>query len=117
MRLRDLPFAAFGGAGAVLSAGCLPLPVPLPTPTAAQLDHIVMVLAFDCSDAGTVSARVTGTRIVLSTGTGEKVFTGAYPTYVGHESSISFSAEYGSFVLAGADDEEICVLASTGRMA
>ncbi|MGV8839107.1 MAG: hypothetical protein ACWA6X_02260 [Bauldia sp.] len=109
--------AALAGAGALLSAGCVPLPVPLPTPTAAQLDHVVMVLDFDCANAGSVSARVTGTRIVLSTGTRHEVFTGAYPIYFGPESSISFSAEYGSFVLAAAGDEQVCLLASASRMA
>ncbi|MCW5714432.1 MAG: hypothetical protein KIT43_07975 [Bauldia sp.] len=98
-------------AGCIAAAGCTPVPAP---PMAAQLDHIVMVLDFDCTGGGAVSARITGTRIELSTSSGSKVYTGAHPTYFGHEASISFDRGYSTLVLAAAGEQQTCTLTGTG---
>ena len=106
MRLRAFVPAVV--AGSMTAAGCVP--GPLPTLSTAQLDHIVMVLAFDCSEGGPVAATITGTRIELSTPGGRKVYTGAYPTYSGHRASLSFAGAYGSFVLTEPAGQQTCLL-------
>jgi hypothetical protein len=102
--------AAFA-AGSIAAAGCVPVPPPLPMAT--QLDHIVMVLDFACADGAEVSASITGTRIELSTSSFSKVYTGAYPTYFGHEASVSFAGTYGSFVRTEPGVRQTCVLTGT----
>jgi len=99
-------------AGSIAATGCVS--EPLSAPSAAQLDHIVMVLDFDCGDGRAVAATITGTRIELSTPAGSKVYTGAYPTYFGHEASLSFTGTYGAFVLTEPVGRQTCLLAEAG---
>lgn len=106
--MRQRAFMPVVIAGSIATAGCVS--EPLATLSTAQLDHIVMVLDFACSDGRTAAATITGTRIELSTPAGSKVYTGAYPTYFGHEASLSFAGAFGSFVLTEPVGEQTCLL-------
>lgn len=69
-----------------------------------------MHLSFACPGHGDVLTSITGTRVVLSTSRGSEVYTGAYPTYVGGDSTLSFIDEYGSFILVSPGEDQTCHL-------